>query len=824
MAIEIINVGSAPNDGQGDPVRTAYIKTNNNFTELNARAQTSPPATLVGVAGDVAGMYAYASNDFYFCFQDYDGSSIIWAVLNTSGNVVVTGIASGTSNVAIPSFSGPVRIGVGGVGNVAVFANTGASITGNLTTTGNLNAGNIITGNVSGTLITAAQPNITSVGTLTELTVSGNILPSANVTYDLGSSSQRFNDLYLAGNSIDLAGATITANSTAVVITNPAGGSFTVSGTSAATASSLVNGTSNIIVGASGNVTVSSAGTANVLVASGTGVNVSGTLNTSGNITGGNLTTAGKIDATGNITTAEFFIGTLIGNIIGNLVVPGLNTYVLYNNSGNAGADSGFTYASGTVTVTGNIAAGNLTTGGQVVATGNVSGGNLTTGGVVAATGNVSGGNVTTGGVVAATGNVSGGNVTTGGQVVASGNVSGNYILGNGSQLTSVTTSVLQNGTSNVAIAAANDYVRVKVNGVANVAVFTETATYLAGILEVTGNVVSANLNSNGAVSGATGVFSGNVSANYFTGNGSALTGIDATAIQNGTSNVRVAASGNVTVSSAGNANILIVTSTGANIAGTLNVTGNATVGNLSATNITGTLTTASQTNITAVGNLTLLDVTGNVSTGNVSGATGTFTNVAGTLSTVAQTNITSVGTLTSLTVTGNASAGNLTVSTGTVSVGNIVNTNANGVGNIGTVTNYFNTVHAQATSAQYADLAEYYAADADYAPGTVVILGGEKEITVTVTRADARVIGAVSTNPAYIMNAQSPGVAVALRGRIPVNVVGPVTKGDSLVTSTTPGFAESIGTDCTYGQSVFAKSLETNPAPGKKTVEVLIL
>ena len=408
--------------------------------------------------------------------------------------------------------------------------------------------------------------------------------------------------------------------------------------------------------------------------------------------------------------------------------------------------------------------------------------------------------------------------------MVASGNVSGNYILGNGSQLTSVTTSVLQNGTSNVAIAAANDYVRVKVNGVANVAVFTETATYLAGILEVTGNVVSANLNSNGVVSGTSGVFSGNVSANYFTGNGSALTGIDATAIQNGTSNVRVAASGNVTVSSAGNANILIVTSTGANVAGTLNATGNATVGNLSATNIAGTLTTAAQTNITSVGTLGSLSVTGNASTGNVSGTTGTFTNVAGTLTTAAQTNITSVGTLTSLTVTGNASAGNLSVSTGTVSVGNIVNTNANGVGNIGTSTTYFDTVFAKATSAQYADLAEYYVADADYAPGTVVIFGGEKEITVTATRADARVVGAVSTNPAYIMNAQSPGVAVALRGRIPVNVVGPVTKGDSLVTSATPGFAESIGTDCTYGQSVFAKSLETNLAPGQKIIEVLIL
>ena len=299
---------------------------------------------------------------------------------------------------------------------------------------------------------------------------------------------------------------------------------------------------------------------------------------------------------------------------------------------------------------------------------------------------------------------------------------------------------------------------------------------------------------------------------------------ISTSGISNGTSNIAIpVVNGNVNTTAGGNLTF-VVTSTGANSAGTLNATGNATVGNLSATNITGTLTTASQTNITAVGTLTSLDVTGNVSTGNVSGATGTFTNVAGTLSTASQNNITSVGTLTSLTVTGNVSGGNLTVSTGTVSVGNIVNTNANGVGNIGTATNYFNTVHAQATSAQYADLAEYYAADADYAPGTVVILGGEKEITVTVTRADARVIGAVSTNPAYIMNAQSPGVAVALRGRIPVNVVGPVTKGDSLVTSQTPGFAESIGTDCTYGQSVFAKSLETNLEPGKKTVEVLIL
>jgi hypothetical protein len=78
--------------------------------------------------------------------------------------------------------------------------------------------------------------------------------------------------------------------------------------------------------------------------------------------------------------------------------------------------------------------------------------------------------------------------------------------------------------------------------------------------------------------------------------------------------------------------------------------------------NLGGTLTTAAQTNITSVGTLSALAVTGNVLTGNVSGTNGTFTNVAGTLLTPAQTNVTSVGTLTGLTVAGNVSAGNISL------------------------------------------------------------------------------------------------------------------------------------------------------------------
>ena len=69
MALEVIQVGSAPNDGTGDPLRTAYIKCNTNFAEIYSRAQTTPPSTLIGSAGDVAGMYAYDSSFFYYCFE-----------------------------------------------------------------------------------------------------------------------------------------------------------------------------------------------------------------------------------------------------------------------------------------------------------------------------------------------------------------------------------------------------------------------------------------------------------------------------------------------------------------------------------------------------------------------------------------------------------------------------------------------------------------------------------------------------------------------------------------------------------------------------------
>ena len=84
---------------------------------------------------------------------------------------------------------------------------------------------------------------------------------------------------------------------------------------------------------------------------------------------------------------------------------------------------------------------------------------------------------------------------------------------------------------------------------------------------------------------------------------------------------------------------------------------------------------------------------------------------------------------------------------------------------------------------ATYADLAEYYEADEKYLPGTVVMFGGEKEITLA-EDGTSKVAGVVSTNPAYVMNSTCPGLltAVALQGRVPCKVRGKISKGDMLI------------------------------------------
>lgn len=148
-----------------------------------------------------------------------------------------------------------------------------------------------------------------------------------------------------------------------------------------------------------------------------------------------------------------------------------------------------------------------------------------------------------------------------------------------------------------------------------------------------------------------------------------------------------------------------------------------------------------------------------------------------------------------------------------------IQNGGTSGIGNIGASGQIFNTIFAKATTAQYADLAEKYLADEDYEVGTVVTVGGIKEVTAC-TEGD-RAVGVVSDNPAYMMNSElEGGTYIALKGRVLVKILGAVTKGDRIV-SATNGCGR---TDPQSEINIFALALESNADVGIKLVECIIL
>ena len=154
------------------------------------------------------------------------------------------------------------------------------------------------------------------------------------------------------------------------------------------------------------------------------------------------------------------------------------------------------------------------------------------------------------------------------------------------------------------------------------------------------------------------------------------------------------------------------------------------------------------------------------------------------------------------------------------------------GTRDLGSIAATFNTVHAvtfegQATSALYADLAERYAADMELESGTVVIFGGEAEITESYFEFDTAVAGVISTNPAYMMNSEvgsdTTHPYVALRGKVPCKVIGPIKKGDLIVTSDIHGYGKSAGKH-SIAYTVFARALEDNNDNEKIIIMVSII
>ena len=140
----------------------------------------------------------------------------------------------------------------------------------------------------------------------------------------------------------------------------------------------------------------------------------------------------------------------------------------------------------------------------------------------------------------------------------------------------------------------------------------------------------------------------------------------------------------------------------------------------------------------------------------------------------------------------------------------------------IGTSAAKYNTVYAKATSAQYADLAEIYESDADYDAGTVVVFGGEKEITISKEGNDIRVAGVISENPAYLMNSGATGLPVALMGKVKCKVVGHINKGDMLSSHPTHNGVAKKTHDPQVGE-VIGKALEDYDSEEIGTIDIVV-
>ena len=247
----------------------------------------------------------------------------------------------------------------------------------------------------------------------------------------------------------------------------------------------------------------------------------------------------------------------------------------------------------------------------------------------------------------------------------------------------------------------------------------------------------------------------------------------------------------------------------------------------------------ATQTLTNKVYNGTSVSVSGNVTaSGNVSGTylLGNASLVTGLSASkifngTTEANIGTSGGNANITVGGTSNVAVFTtgglVITGAISLsGNIVSTASNATANIGSATTYFNTVHAKATSAQYADVAEKYVSDKVYPPGTVLEFGGDREVTISSANHGTTIAGIVSTNPAYVMNAGAIGdavVEVALLGRVPCNVVGTIKKGDRLVSSDRPGVATALDMSLYQPGCIIGKALEDYNSQDVGSIEVVV-
>jgi fibronectin-binding autotransporter adhesin len=764
MAQQFIDFGSFPNDPAADPIRSAFQKIQNNFSDLYNTTLTSgvselnvgPGLTQNRTTGNIyittafpnisintsnsllVGIGAATSNtatssSYNTPFVLNLANTITTGNANLSGNVRTSNlnVANFVTSALVPSsnitydlgtptnrwkdlyLSGStLYLGSQTIGsNATTITLTNVSVSSTITST-TINGGNItVTGNIN-------SANITTANLLVTGNVTGNFVPAGNNQYDLGSSTQRWKDLWLSGTTLRLGGATISESAGAVVMESVVVTSNIDAGNvTAVYLDGTMTSTSQPLITSLGSLT---------------------NLSVIGDITSGNISVVGNVEADA-LAVASITIGTGATQTIitgggvtvtgtATLQAPGANGEITFNDNGNAAAVPGLTFnrTSNLLSIAGNVSGGNLTTSGALSVTGNANVGNL---GVtqVTASGNIIGANVFTVGIVSTSAGVSSGadleitSVTyginrfilnfatqdiipfaTGTTINVTGmsptSYNGVWTVLTGTTSTAAVTSAIT--TTVVTLGRVRGGGNIVTNGfltvIGNASVGNITTTRVDGtIVSVSGNVEGANLVASGVLRVDGNANVGNLTTSGFVSAATLATSASMAASTFITAGSYISATGNVSganITTTGNVDTLNAFVSGTLTANILSATGTLSGGNLSTagTLSAGTTTLGDTTtgNVTAnyfsalglstsgalnAGTTTLGDTTtGNV-TANILSAAALST--AGTLSAgnTSLGNITSVGLISA---TGKVTAGNLETG-GTLRVNSVANLNS---------------------------------------------------------------------------------------------------------------------------------------------------